>query len=386
MSRYHRSVEHQPPTDKEGSCEPIFVTRPSLPPLTDLIPYLEEIWSSRVLTNGGKFHAELEKALSEKFGTGPVALVNNATIGLILALKALNVSGEVITTPYSFVATSHALLWNGLTPVFVDIDANTLNIDPARIEEALTENTTAILAVHCYGRACDVDAIQEIADRHNLRVIYDAAHAFGTTCHCGSVLNHGDLSVLSFHATKIFNTFEGGAIVCKNQAMKDQIDLLKNFGFQSETSVAEVGINGKMNEFSAAIGILQLKNFNTLLEARKQISDYYEAKLAETPGITCLNSAQFGPTNYSYFPILIGENYRISRDELYDRLKSQGVYARRYFYPLLSDFPMYRQLKGSCAKNLPQARKYSSGILCLPMGADISADELDRVIATIKYL
>jgi len=384
MSRYHRSVEHQPPTDKEGSCEPIFVTRPSLPPLTDLIPYLEEIWSSRVLTNGGKFHAELEKALSEKFGTGPVALVNNATIGLILALKALNVSGEVITTPYSFVATSHALLWNGLTPVFVDIDANTLNIDPARIEEAITANTTAILAVHCYGRACDVDAIQEIADRHNLRVIYDAAHAFGTTCHCGSVLNHGDLSILSFHATKIFNTFEGGAIVCKNQAMKDQIDLLKNFGFQSETSVAEVGINGKMNEFSAAIGILQLQNFNKLLEKRKQISDYYEERLTGISGITCLNSAKFGPINYSYFPVLIDENYKMSRDELYERLKSRGVYARRYFYPLLSDLPIYQKLNGGSSKNLLQARKSSNSILCLPMGSDIRSDELERVLAAIE--
>jgi len=336
-----------------------------------------------VLTNGGKFHAELEKALSEKFGTGPVALVNNATIGLILALKALNVSGEVITTPYSFVATSHALLWNGLTPVFVDIDANTLNIDPARIEEAITENTTAILAVHCYGRACDVDAIQEIADRHNLRVIYDAAHAFGTTCHCGSVLNHGDLSVLSFHATKIFNTFEGGAIVCKNQAMKDQIDLLKNFGFQSETSVAEVGINGKMNEFSAAIGILQLQNFNKLLEARKQISDYYEERLTGISGVTCLNSSKFGPINYSYFPVLIGENYRMSRDELYDRLKSQGVYARRYFYPLLTDLNAYSSNQSIKNGNIINARKASREVICFPMSGDLERDDLERVLRVV---
>ncbi len=257
----------------------IFVTKPTLPPLEEFVPYLQQIWDNKVLTNGGPFHEQLEQELCEYLGVEHICLFTNGTIALVTALQALRITGEVITTPYSFVATSHSLLWNGIKPVFADIDPNTLNLDPARIEAAITPQTTAIMPVHCYGHPCDVDAIQKIADNYNLKVIYDAAHAFGVQCHCGSVLNHGDLSVLSFHATKVFNTFEGGAIVCPDAKTKVRIDQLKNFGHVGEVTVVAPGINGKMSEFNAALGLLQLKYIDQALARRKEIDAAYRERL-----------------------------------------------------------------------------------------------------------
>jgi dTDP-4-amino-4,6-dideoxygalactose transaminase len=363
---------------------PLFVTRPALPPLEKFLPYLEQIWDSRTLTNCGPFHQQLEAALAKKFQSGPVSLVANATIGLILAIRALRLSGEVITTPFSFVATSHALLWSGVKPVFVDIEASSMNIDPDRIEAAITEQTSAILAVHCYGRPCDVDRIEKIADRHGLKVIYDAAHAFGSTCHCGSVLTHGDLSVLSFHATKTFNTFEGGAIVCKDHETKRLIDDFKNFGFEDETSVVEVGINGKLSEFNSALGLLQLDYLEERFEARKKLVKKYIEKLSGIPGVSIPDQTASQETNYSYFPILVLENYPISRDELYQKLRSCEIYTRRYFYPLISTMPMYRVLPSASAKNLPVANRLADQVLCLPLYADLAEADLLRVAKVIQ--
>jgi dTDP-4-amino-4,6-dideoxygalactose transaminase len=271
---------------------PIYVTQPYLPPLEEFIPYLEQIWASKRVTNNGPFHQQLERALCEYLGVEHLALFANGTLALVTALQALRITGEVITTPYSFVATAHSLLWNGITPVFVDIDPDTLNLDPTKIEAAITPQTTAILPVHCYGNPCDVDAIQEIADNYNLKVIYDAAHAFGVQCHCGSVLKHGDLSVLSFHATKVFNTFEGGAIICPDAKTKRHIDHLKNFGFVNETTVVASGINGKMSEFSAALGLLQLRHVDQVIERRREIDKMYREALKDVPGIACVRPQQ----------------------------------------------------------------------------------------------
>ena len=292
----------------------IYVTQPYLPPLAEFIPYLEKIWENKILTNGGPFHQQLERELCDYLGVKHICLFTNGTIALVTALQALRITGEVITTPYSFVATAHSLLWNGIKPVFVDVDPNTLNLDPAKIEAAITPHTTAIMPVHCYGHPCDVDAIQKIADNYNLKVIYDAAHAFGVQCHCGSVLNHGDLSVLSFHATKVFNTFEGGAIICPDEKTKTRIDQLKNFGHVGELTVVAPGINGKMSEFNAAFGLLQLKHINHALANRKAIDAAYRLQLKDIKGILCLNDAGEKVANYSYFPILVNADYPISRD------------------------------------------------------------------------
>lgn len=358
----------------------VFVTRPHLPPLEDFVPLLREIWDSRVLTNGGPMHQRLEQALCEFLGVRHVSLFNNCTIGLITALQALRINGEVITTPYSFVATAHSLLWNGIAPVFVDIDPETLNIDPERIEAAITPRTTAILAVHCYGTPCDVDRIQDIAERYNLRVIYDAAHAFGVKCHCGSVLQHGDLSVLSFHATKVFNTFEGGAIVSATPEMKHRIDQLKNFGFVDEVTVTSPGINGKMNELQAAIGLLQLRDFQEVLDRRRAVDEAYRRGLADLQGIHCLPARTATSSNFSYFPILVGPDYPLTRDQLYERLKLRGIHCRRYFYPLISDFPMYRGLASSSHVNLSVAARVAQQVLCLPIYPDLPADTIQDVI------
>jgi dTDP-4-amino-4,6-dideoxygalactose transaminase len=364
--------------------DPIYVTRPHLPPLEDLVPLLEEIWKSRVLTNGGPFHQRLEQALREFLGVPYISLFNNCTIGLITALQALRINGEVITTPFSFVATAHSLLWNGITPVFVDIDPETLNIDPDRIEAAITPRTTAILAVHCYGTPCDVDRIEEIARRYNLRVIYDAAHAFGVKCHCGSVLNHGDLSVLSFHATKVFNTFEGGAIVCQTAEMKHRIDQLKNFGFVDETTVSSPGINGKMNELQAAVGLLQLRDFDHVLAKRRRVDSTYRQALEDIPGLRCLPRPVAEECNYSYFPVLVGRRYPISRDSLYEELKARGIYSRRYFHPLISEFPMYRELPSASVENIPVATRVSQEVLCLPIYPDLSASAVQATLDVIR--
>lgn len=361
----------------------IYVTKPSLPPLDEFIPYLKDIWGSGFITNGGPYHHQLERELCRYLGVEHISLFTNGTIALITALQALRITGEVITTPYSFVATSHSLLWNGIKPVFADIDPKTLNIDPGRIEAAITPQTTAILPVHCYGHPCDVDAIEKIADNYNLRVIYDAAHAFGVQCDCGSVLNHGDLSVLSFHATKVFNTFEGGAIVCPDEKTKIRIDQLKNFGHVGETTVVAPGINGKMSEFNSALGLLQLRYIDEALLRRKEIDASYRERLKGVKGILCLGNAGEKVANYAYFPILVQSNYSMGRDELYLMLKEHGIYTRRYFYPLISDFPMYRTLPSAHKENLPAATIAAQQVLCLPIYPDLDMAEVERIASFI---
>ena len=357
----------------------IYVTQPYLPPLAEFLPYLEKIWESKNLTNSGPFHEELEDELAQYLGVENLSLFTNGTIALITALQALRITGEVITTPFSFVATSHSLVWNGIKPVFVDIDPNTLNIDPKKIEAAITPQTTAILAVHCYGHPCDVDAIQKIADTYNLRVIYDAAHAFGVKCHCGSVLKHGDLSVLSLHATKVFNTFEGGAIICPDLKTKTRIDQLKNFGYVDETTVVAPGINGKMSEFNAALGLLQLRHVDQAIKQRKEIDGAYRRGLAGIKGVQCLGDAGEQVANYAYFPILVHSEFPLSRDELYEKMKANGVHPRRYFYPLISDFPMYRGLSSSHRDNLPVANQAALQVLCLPIYPDLSPATVEEI-------
>jgi dTDP-4-amino-4,6-dideoxygalactose transaminase len=364
----------------------LYVAQPSLPPLEEFLPSLQQIWQSKVLTNGGPFHARLESALCEHLGVPHISLFNNGTVGLVTALQALGITGEVITTPYSFVATAHSLLWHRIEPVFVDVDPRTLNLDPAHIERAITPRTTAIMPVHCYGNPCDVDAIDRIAARHGLRVIYDAAHAFGVRFNGTSVLNFGDLSVLSFHATKVFNTFEGGAIVCRDAAMKQRIDQLKNFGFVDEVTVVEAGINGKMNEFSAALGLLQLTKLDEAVRMRQAVDARYRAGLAATRGIECLDPVSGSTPNHSYFPIRVKRSYPLSRDALYDRLKEHGIFARRYFYPLISDFPMYRHLPSAAPEHLPVAARAAAEVICLPMYQALEPQNQDRVIAAIAQV
>jgi len=364
--------------------KPVYVTQPYMPPLADFIPYLEEIWGNKILTNGGPFHQKLEQALCEYLGVEYISLFANGTLALVTALQALRVTGEVITTPYSFVATAHSLLWNGIRPVFVDIDPVSLNMDPARIEAAITPQTTAIMPVHCYGRPCEVEQIQKIADNYNLKVIYDAAHAFGVKSQAESLLNHGDLSVLSFHATKVFNTFEGGAIVSRDAKTKQRIDHLKNFGFVDEVTVVAPGINGKMSEINAAFGLLQLKHIETALQRRQAIAETYNARLKDVPGIHLVPDAPGVAANHSYYPIQVAAHYPLSRDALYQKLRDHNIFARRYFYPLISDFPMYRSLPSAAPANLPHARKASDQVLCLPIYPDLGAADIDRVVALIS--
>ncbi|SAL56812.1 transferase [Caballeronia arvi] len=364
--------------------ERLYVTQPHLPPLDEFLPYLEEIWSSKVLTNGGPFHQQLEKALCDYLGVKHLSLFANGTLALVTALQAHRITGEVITTPYSFVATAHSLLWNGIKPVFVDIDPKTLNLDPKRIEEAITPQTTAIMPVHCYGHPCDVDAIQKIADNYNLKVIYDAAHAFGVQTESGSVLQHGDMAVLSFHATKVFNTFEGGAIVCPDAKTKQRIDHLKNFGFVDEVTVVAPGINGKMSEVNAAFGLLQLRYIDEALASRKRIDASYRELLSGVPGIQCLGDAGEKVSNYSYFPILVDSAFPLTRDELYQKFRDREVMVRRYFYPLISDFPMYRGLPSAHRGNLPVATQASSSVLCLPIYPGLSDANIGRIVDIIK--
>jgi dTDP-4-amino-4,6-dideoxygalactose transaminase len=362
---------------------PIYVTQPSLPPLEEFIPYLQQIWESKRLTNSGPFHQQFEQALCDYLGVKHLALFTNGTLALVTALQALRISGEVITTPYSFVATAHSLLWNGIKPVFVDIDPITLNLDPDRIEAAITPQTTAIMPVHCYGHPCDVERIEKVADNYGLKVIYDAAHAFGVQYQNGSVLNHGDLSVLSFHATKVFNTFEGGAIVCHDAKTKQRIDHLKNFGFVDEVTVIAPGINGKMSEINAAFGLLQLKYIDESLQKRKAIDRRYRKALAGVKGIHCLSVAGEKIANYAYFPILVQPDYPLNRDALYQKLQDNGIYARRYFYPLISDFPMYRGMPSAAHANLPVARKIAEQIICLPIYPALSNEQADFIIELI---
>lgn len=366
--------------------KPIYVTQPYLPPLDEFIPYLEKIWSSKILTNGGAFHKELEVALCEYLGVEYISLFTNGTIALVTALQALEVKGEVITTPYSFVATSHSLIWNGIKPIFVDIDPNTLNLDALKVESAITPETTAILPVHCYGHPCDVEAISDIAHRHNLRVIYDAAHAFGVKDNGGSILRHGDLSILSFHATKIFNTFEGGAIVCRDAKTKLKIDQLKNFGFVDEITVVAPGINGKMSELNAAAGLMQLRYMDEVIRMRGDVDAIYRKSLSAIKGIRCLNGVSGIKGNFSYFPILVEPHYPISRDSLYEKLKQNNVFARRYFFPLISEFPMYRGLSSAQESNLTVATRIASRILCLPIYPELTEQDQQRVINVLRNI
>ncbi len=363
--------------------KPIPVTEPFMPPLEDFIPYLEKIWEAKWLTNAGQFHQELEQRLATRLGVEHLSLFSNGTIALIVALQALRVVGEVITTPYSFVATAHSLLWNNIRPVFVDIDPVTFNMDPAKIESAITADTTAIMPVHCYGNPCDVEAIQDIADRHGLSVIYDAAHAFGVDYKGQSLLKHGDLSVLSFHATKVFNTFEGGAIVSKDAKTKQRIDHLKNFGFVDEVTVVEAGINGKMNEVQAAFGLLQLEHVDRLIAARGVIDAHYRGMLEGIRGITPYHRIDGASRNYSYFPVLVGADYPLTRDQLYLKLREHGIMARRYFFPLISDFPMYRELPSAPRSNLPNAANVADQVLCLPIYPDLATDTVDAIVNLI---
>ena len=361
-----------------------FVTQPFLPPLEEFMPYLEEIWQEKWLTNNGSFHRQLESKLADYLGVEHISLFANGTLALITALQTLRVTGEVITTPYTFVATAHSLLWNKNKPVFVDIDPETLNIDPDKVEAAITPQTSAILAVHIYGTPCNTEKLQQIADVYGLKLIYDAAHAFGVTHNDQSVLNYGDLSILSFHATKVFNTFEGGAIICNDEKTKKRIDYLKNFGFADEVTVMAPGINGKMNEFQAALGVLQLDYIDQCIAARGAIAQQYRQSLQDISGIRLLPVRAKDVENYSYFPILIEPEYSLTRDQLYDKLREQGIYARRYFYPLVSDFPMYRGLSSADSKNLPVAKSVSEQILCLPIYPDLQSTNLEYVIKIIQ--
>jgi len=362
---------------------PIYVTQPNLPPIEEFLPYLQKIWDSKVVTNSGPFHQQLEQELCNYLGVKHISLFTNGTIALLTALKSLRISGEVITTPFSFVATSHSLMWNGLKPVFVDIDVNTLNINPARIEAAITPQTTAIMPVHVYGTPCDVDAIQKVADTYNLRVLYDAAHAFGVRYQGSSVLNYGDLSVLSFHATKVFNTFEGGAIVCHDAKTKSRIDQLKNFGFVDEVTVNSLGINGKMSEFNAALGVLQLQYIEKSISRRKEIDNLYRELIKDINGVSCLSDMREVDSNYSYFPILIHSQFPLTRDSLYEKLKNSDIYARRYFYPLITNFPMYSGLISAHPDNLPIAVDIASKILCLPIYPALTNNDVYRIVSII---
>ncbi|MGL6465042.1 DegT/DnrJ/EryC1/StrS family aminotransferase [Aeromonas hydrophila] len=360
------------------------VTKPYLPPLDEFIPYLEEMWKNHQLTNNGPFHQQLEQALCSYLGVEYLSLFTNGTLALVTALQALRIKGEVITTPYSFVATSHALIWNNLTPVFVDVKPGSFNIDASKIEEAITPNTTAILPVHCYSTPCEIEEIQRIADNYGLRVIYDAAHAFGSKYKDESILNNGDMSVLSFHATKVFNTFEGGAIISTSRKLKQRVDYLKNFGFSDEVTIVAPGINAKMSEVNAAFGLLQLKYVDDAISQRKVIFDRYCSGLAGIVGIE-LPLMKLGDTiNYSYFPILVKDDYVMSRDMLYSKLKSEGIFARRYFYPLISNIPMYNKIPSSSPKNLINANILSSSVICLPLYPGLDFDTLARIIELIK--
>lgn len=359
------SNQHSPDNLQDGI--PIYVTRPFLPPLEELIPYLDNIWDSRIVTNRGAYHLQLEAELCKHLGVNYISLCSSGTVGLLTALRFLKIEGEVITTPYSFVATAHSLLWSGITPVFVDVDPTSLNIDPKKIEQSITSNTSAILAVHCYGTPCDVDKIEVIASKYGLKVIYDAAHAFGVDCHCGSVLNHGDLSILSFHATKVFNTLEGGAIISSDLESKLCIDKLLNFGFEDETSVSSLGINGKMSEVNAALGLLQLKYIEELIDKRSLIDKLYRQLILPVKGISCLRTSNILTENFSYFPIFVEADYSLSRDELCDKLKDHGFHVRKYFYPLITSFPMYSKYSSAGIARHPVASEAAQRVLCLPI-------------------
>ena len=363
----------------------ITVTSPLLPNLDEFTESLKEIWESKWITNNGQFHQKLEAALAEYLKVPYVSLFTNGTLPLLTALQALRITGEVITTPYSFVATTHALWWNGIKPVFVDIDPSTGNIDPQKIEAAITPRTTAILPVHVYGKPCDTEAIQAIADKYGLKVIYDAAHAFGVEVNGESLLNAGDMSTLSFHATKVFNTIEGGAMVMHDEKTKQRIDYLKNFGFANEIEVVGPGINSKMDEIRSAYGLLNLKQVDAAIAARQKVAVAYREALRNVDGISFWDDMTGVRHNYSYFPIFVdAEKYGMTRDELYMKMKDQGVWGRRYFYPLISEFSTYRGLESSRSENLPNAHMMADTVICLPMHHALTKEEIDKIIMVIS--
>lgn len=366
---------------------PITVTSPLLPPLDEFIPYLQQIWDSRWITNNGNFHQQLERALTDYLGVEYLSLFTNGTLPLITALQALGITeGEVITTPYSFVATSHSIWWNKLKPVFVDVMPENGNIDPTKIEAAITDRTVAIMPVHVYGCPCDVEAIDTIAKRHNLKVIYDAAHAFGVTYKGRSILEWGDVSTLSFHATKVYNTVEGGAMVVHSAEMKYDVDNLKNFGFRGETTVVAPGINSKMDEVRAAYGLLNLRYVDAAIATRKRVAEKYVDALKDVKGIE-LFPYEINPAfrwNYAYFPILVTDEYRMTRDALYEFMKTQNVLGRRYFYPLITDFEPYKNCPSATAANLPIANRLASQVICLPIHHALTDEDVDRVLKYIK--
>jgi len=365
--------------------KPIYVTQPFMPPLEDLQPFLQEIWKNKWLTNNGRFHQEFEEKLCEYLGVKHISLFCNGTLALLTAFQTLKISGEVITTPFSFVATTHSLWWNGLKPVFVDIEPEYFNLDPDKIEAAITSDTSAILPVHVYGNPCKMEKIQRIADHYGLKVIYDACHAFGVKLNGTSVLNAGDLSVLSFHATKVFNTFEGGAIVSHDKKTKERIDFLKNFGFVDEVTVVAPGINAKVNEFQAAFGILGLRHMKEIIDKRKAIAEFYSSRLKDIKGIRILNYPSGADPNYSYYPILIEEKeFGKSRDDVYNLFREQNIFVRRYFYPLISRFPIYKGLISSAPQNLPVAETVSEQVLCLPIYPDLSFSDVGRIVKFLE--
>ena len=365
--------------------EMIPVTSPLLPDLDEFHEMLKEIWKSRWITNNGNFHKQLEKELAEYLKVPYLSLFTNGTLPLITALQALHITGEVITTPYSFVATTHALWWNGIKPVFVDIDLATGNMDPEKIEAAITPRTTAIMPVHVYGKPCNIKAIQEIADKYGLKIIYDAAHAFGVEVNGDSLLNAGDMSTLSFHATKVYNTIEGGALVMHDEKMKKRIDYLKNFGFADEITVVGPDINSKMDEIRAAYGLLNLHQVDAAIEARHQVAVKYRKELRNVEGISFFDDMAGVKHNYSYFPIFVeAEKYGMTRDELYSKMKEQNVLGRRYFYPLISTFSTYRGLDSASPSNLPNAHKMANSVICLPMYHNLKESEIEKVINIIR--
>ncbi len=364
--------------------KPTYVTQPYLPPLEEFLPYLREIWDSKWLTNGGPFHQRLELELAEVLGVEHLALFTNGTLALVTALQALRVSGEVITTPFSFVATAHSLLWNGIKPIFADIDPHTLTLNVDHVESLITPQTTAILPVHVYGIPCEVERLQKLADTYGLKIIYDAAHAFGIQHKGESLLRHGDMSILSFHATKVFTTFEGGALICPDAKTKKRVDYLKNFGFADEVTVVAPGINAKMSEVQAAMGLLQIRYIDEALALRRQVDGIYRQGLAGVRGITCVPLPTDANANYGYFPVLVGADYPLSRDRLYETLREQGMIVRRYFYPLISEFPMYRDLPSAAPDRLPVAHAVARQILCLPIHAGIDRGLAEKIVALIR--
>lgn len=362
----------------------ITVTSPLLPDLVDFKDLLQEIWDSKWITNNGHFHKQLEEELAAYLKVPYISLFTNGTLPLITALQALRITGEVITTPYSFVATTHSLWWNGCKPIFVDIEPSTGNIDPDKIEAAITPQTQAIMPVHVYGKPCDTKRIQEIADKYGLKVIYDAAHAFGVEVNGKSILNEGDMSTLSFHATKVYNTIEGGALVMHDERTKKRIDYLKNFGFAGEVEVVAPGINSKMDEMRSAYGLLNLKLVDAAIEARHQVAIQYRNSLRSVEGITFMDDMLGVKHNYSYFPIFVNaEKYGMTRDELYIKMKEQNVLGRRYFYPLISEFTTYRGLSSANPENLPNAHKMANSVICLPMHHELNIKDVERILATI---